>query len=109
MVKKDLTEFSEAVQTETSTMLSETSSLLSSTSQTLKQSLQVGPHSTVTATDRHAAAHGLFPRAAPCGIDGGFVGMLCDSLGATLVDSTSCVFVHNVLEYQCKSNDECSS
>ena len=41
MVKKDLTEFGEAVQSETSTMLSETSSMISSTSQTLRQSLQV--------------------------------------------------------------------
>ena len=41
MVKKDLSEFTEAVQTETSTMISETSTMLSSTSQTLKETLQV--------------------------------------------------------------------
>ncbi|XP_043215674.1 BSD domain-containing protein 1-like isoform X2 [Amphibalanus amphitrite] len=40
MVKKDLTEFTEAVQTETTSMISETSSMISSTSQTLKESLQ---------------------------------------------------------------------
>lgn len=40
MVKKDLSEFSEAVQTETSTMLSDTTTMISSTSQTLKESLK---------------------------------------------------------------------
>jgi len=40
MVKKDLSEFSEAVQAETSTMITETGSLISSTSQTLKETIQ---------------------------------------------------------------------